>query len=383
MKPKIIDRFVIFVRPLFRRGRGSLVAGITIVAAFYMMCIFADFLAPYDYREISLGEPLAPPARIRFRDEEGRWRTRPFFHPQRLVDPLERRYEENPQRSYSLELFTSGYCYKIFGLTADRHLFGVGKGDDGKTARVHLLGTDVLGRDRLSRLLLASRFSLLVGPLSTLIACVIGILIGCTAGYGRGRIDAVLMRIADTMMAFPTLVLILAARAAFPLELPPWRAATLLITIFVALGWAEMARLTRGLVMELRERDFVLAAISLGLSPARVLWRHILPNARRPLTVNALLMLPTFLLAEMALSFFGVGVQEPEASWGNILTAASEITLLERGHALILVAPAFAIMLFMIGVRLLSNGLDRDLFQDQFKDKEIATFHRPQLAPRE
>jgi peptide/nickel transport system permease protein len=379
MKPKLINRLVIPVRPVFQRGRGSFFAGLAIIAGFYMIAFFADFFAPYDYREQSLSEPLAPPASIHFRDSEGRWHIRPFIHGQRLIDPLERRYQEDPQSSYPLEFFSSGYRYKILGFTTDRHLFGVVKKDNGKTPRVHLLGTDVLGRDRFSRLLQASRFSLLVGPLSTLIAGVIGIFIGCVAGYGKGRIDAALMRIADTMMALPTLVLILAARAAFPLELPPWRAATLLITIFVALGWAEMARLTRGLVIELRERDFVLAAVSLGLSPGRILWRHILPNARRPLTVNALLMLPAFLLAETALSFFGVGVQEPEASWGNMLTAASEITLLERGHALTLMAPAFAIMLFMFSVRLLSNGLDRE----QFNDKETAIYRSPQLASRE
>jgi peptide/nickel transport system permease protein len=373
MKTKITDRFAISARPFFRRGSVSMLAGLVIVVVIYTICIFADFIAPYDYRETSLNEPMAPPTSIRLREIDGKWRPRPFFHSQRLIDPLERRYQEDLQSSYQLEFFTSGYRYKIFGLTTDRHLFGVTKTDDGITPRVYLLGTDALGRDRLSRLLHASRFSLLVGPLSTLIASVIGILIGSVAGYYKGRIDAILMRITDTMMALPTLVLILAARAAFPLELPPWRAATLLITIFVALGWAEMARLTRGLVMELRERDFVLAANSLGLSSARVLWRHILPNARRPLIVNALLMLPAFLLAETALSFFGVGVQEPEASWGNMLTAASEITLFERGSPLTLIAPAFAIILFLAGIRLLSNGLDQ----------KQSTYLRPQLASRE
>jgi peptide/nickel transport system permease protein len=164
------------------------------------------------------------------------------------------------------------------------------------------------------------------------------------------------------MMALPALVVILAARAAFPLELPPARAATLLICLFVALGWAEMARLTRGLVLELRERDFVMAAVSIGMPPWRVLWRHILPNAMRPLIVQALLMLPAFLLSETALSFLGVGLQEPEASWGSLLTAAADVTLLERGHAgqsFLLLSPALAITLFVLGVRLLSAGVER------------------------
>jgi peptide/nickel transport system permease protein len=239
----------------------------------------------------------------------------------------------------------------------DRHLFGLREEAGAGAPRVNLLGTDALGRDRWSRLLIASRFSLLVGPLGTLAASALGIILGCIAGYVRIHfVDAALMRVADVMMSLPVLVLILAARAAFPLELPPRRAALLLISIFLLVGWAEMARLARGLVQALSRREFVLAAESIGLTKARILFRHILPNAMRPLIVQVTLMLPAFLLAETALSFLGVGLQEPEASWGNMLSAAADPTLLEN-HAFVLLAPAFAIFLFVLGVRLLSDGL--------------------------
>jgi peptide/nickel transport system permease protein len=141
--------------------------------------------------------------------------------------------------------------------------------------------------------------------------------------------------------------------------LPPTHAGMLLVTIFVAIGWAEMARLARGLVLGLREREFVLAAVSLGLTETRILFRHILPNAARPLIVQLSLMLPAFLLAETALSFLDVGVREPEASWGNMLASASNLTLLNQ-QPLVLLSPAFAIFLFVLGVRLLSDGLRRD-----------------------
>jgi peptide/nickel transport system permease protein len=154
----------------------------------------------------------------------------------------------------------------------------------------------------------------------------------------------------------PALVLILAARAAFPLKLSPMQAGLLMIAIFALVGWAEMARLTRGLVLSLRRREFVLAAESLGLSKARILFRHILPNALGPLVVQMTLMLPFFLLTETALSFFGAGPQSPEASWGNMLTEAGDSNLLAR-EPLTLLAPAFAIFLFVLGVRLLSDGL--------------------------
>ena len=141
--------------------------------------------------------------------------------------------------------------------------------------------------------------------------------------------------------------------------MPPQRAAGLMISIFVALGWAEMARLTRGLVMALRSREFVTAAVAVGATPARVLFRHVLPNAARPLVVQASLMLPAFLLAETALSYLGVGVQEPEASWGLMLARASDLAQLSR-HPLLLLSPALAIFLFVLGVRLTSDGLRND-----------------------
>jgi peptide/nickel transport system permease protein len=342
------------------RRRPKLLLGLSLVCLFYLAALFADFLAPYDYRSQSRRELLAPSTTLRFRDDEGRWHARPFIYARRMVDPLERRYAEDASRRYPVAFFTRGHAYKLFWLfPTNLHLFGIGdESMDGALPRIHLLGTDALGRDRFSRLLVASRFSLVVGPLGTLLACALGVVLGCVAGYSGRFIDAVLMRAADAMMSLPVLVLILAARAAFPLELPPARAVLLLVTIFIAVGWAEMARLTRGLVVELREREFVLAARSIGLTKMRILFRHILPNAAEPLIVQATILLPAFLLTETALSFLGVGLQEPEASWGNMLTAANDITLLSNQPLLIL-TPALAIFLFVLGVRLLSDGLQK------------------------
>ncbi|HEX8000091.1 MAG TPA: ABC transporter permease [Pyrinomonadaceae bacterium] len=344
-------------RARFIRRKSRLVIGVLIVSGFYLLALFADFLAPYDYRSQSRNEQLAPPTAIHFRDANGAWHFRPFIYPRSLSDHLNQRYEEQPARAFPLTLFVRGYTYKLFGLfETNVHLFGLQDAGQRDAPRISLLGTDGLGRDRLSRLLKGARFSLIVGPTGMLLASVLGIVLGCLAGYGGRTLDALLMRAADVMMALPVLVLILAARAAFPLELPPARAALLLIMIFVAVGWAEMARLARGLVMALRGREFVLAAAALGLSKTRILFRHILPNAARPLLVQMTLMLPFFLLTETALSFLGVGLQEPEASWGNMLAEASDITLLRRAP-LELLSPALAIFLFVLGARLLGDGL--------------------------
>ncbi len=330
--------------------------GLFILALFYLTAVFADFLSPYDYRLQSRQQPSAPPSAIHFIDSKGDFHARPFVYPKLLIDPLSLSYADEISHDTPLVFLAHGYTYDFLGLfSSDLHLFGLA-GPSSNTVHVQLLGTDSLGRDRFSRLLNAVRFSLIVSPLGMILACIFGILLGVVSGYGGRLIDAILMGAADAMMSLPTLILILAARAAFPLELPPARAALLLIMIFALTGWAEIARLSRGLVWSMREREFVLAAKSSGLTPLRILFRHILPNISRPLLTQATLMLPAFLLAEVALSFLGVGLQEPEASLGNMLTAASDLNQLAAGP-LVLLSPAFVIFLFVLGMRSFSEGL--------------------------
>jgi peptide/nickel transport system permease protein len=174
------------------------------------------------------------------------------------------------------------------------------------------------------------RFSLIVCLVGTFLASLIGIIVGMLSGFSGRLVDAALMGITDSVLALPTLILILAARAAFPLELPPLRAATLLIMIFALAGWAEMARLARGLVRATREQDYVVAAKAVGTSEPMILFRHIFPNIAPALITQATIMLPYFLLSEVALSFLGVGLQEPVPSLGNMLAAASDLGLLQQ-----------------------------------------------------
>jgi peptide/nickel transport system permease protein len=350
------------------RGRGALLTGAGLVMFFCLIAVFADLLAPYDYSSLSRREPLAPPTTIRFRDAQGRWHARPFVYARQLLDPATQRYEEITDRAYPLELFARGYSYEFLWLfPTDLHLFGTRAEAGVEAPRVYLLGADKFGRDRFSRLLMATRYSLFIGPLGALLASALGVLIGGVAGYVGGWTDAVLMRAADVMLALPILVLILAVRATFPPGLPPADAIKLLLILFALLGWAEMARLARGLIMELRQREYVMAAVSLGCSTARVIFRHILPGAAMSLAAQALLILPAFLLAETALSFLGVGLQEPEASWGKLL-ADLDGKIFKRGHPLAEFSPALVLMLFVFGARLLGDGLgnegrEREKFQ--------------------
>ena len=266
------------------------------------------------------------------------------------------RYVEDRSKAFPIDLFARAGTYSVLGLfSSDVHLFGVASEGETEPPRLLLLGSDELGRDRFSRLVYAVRFSLIVAPLGTLLATLIGILIGIVSGYAPRLVDSFLMGTADTMLSLPTLILILAARAAFPLELPPLSAAFLLVMIFAFTGWAEIARVARGLVVAVRQREFVLAARASGVTETRILFRHILPNIASPIVTQATLMLPAFLLYEVALSFLGVGLQEPEPSLGNMLTAASDLTRLQNEPGLVL-SPAIVIFLFVLAVRLAKPG---------------------------
>lgn len=338
-----------------RSSRRLFYAGIAIVVVLYLVAMFAEFIAPYDYREQTRGEPSAPASSIRFVDAEGGFHTRPFIYARKLADARLMSYEDDVSSRYPLAFFVRGQSYNLLGIfRTDIHLFGVDAADETTAPRVRLLGTDQLGRDRFSRLLVATRFSLLVSPIGTLFACLIGVLFGAISGYANKAVDGVMMAVADTVISLPTLILILAARAAFPLELPPLRAAGMLVAIFALTGWAEMARLARGQVVTIKQRDFIMAARAGGSTEARILWRHILPNIAGPIVVQTTLILPAFFLAEIALSFLGVGLQEPEPSLGNMLTSAADLTQLAQ-HPALLLSPAVVIFLFVLGIRLLSR----------------------------
>jgi peptide/nickel transport system permease protein len=332
-----------------RRTNRVAVFGWFVIGLFTLFAVFAGFLAPYDYSAQSRAEPSAPSTRIHFSG------LTPIIHRRRVEDALHRTYTEDTLIAFPVAFFVRGYSYKLLGIAeTDVHLFGV-RSTSGIAPRINLLGTDQLGRDRFSRLLYAVRFSLIVAVFGVLVACLVGILIGGVSGYAGRLVDTFLMGATDAMLALPTLILILGVRAAFPLELPTTRAALLLVLIFALTGWAEMARLTRGLVQSLRKREFVVAAVALGVSQTRVLFRHILPNILPSLRTRALLLLPTFLLAEVALSYLGVGVQEPEPSLGNMLTAASDLDQL-RSQPFSVLSPALAVLLFTLGVRLIGRS---------------------------
>jgi len=222
----------------------------------------------------------------------------------------------------------------------------------------HYLGTDTLGRDVLSRIIFGSRVSLKVGFVAVGLATLIGLLVGALAGYYGGWVDAALMRLVDLMLCFPAFFLILAVIAV--LEPSIWN----IMAVIGLTGWMGVARLVRAEFLSLREREFVTAARALGAGDARLILRHMLPNALAPVMVSATLGVAGAILTESALSFLGLGVQPPTPSWGNILTAGKDNIEIAWWLS---VFPGLAILITVMSYNLLGEGI-REAIDPRLKE---------------
>jgi peptide/nickel transport system permease protein len=215
-------------------------------------------------------------------------------------------------------------------------------------SRGHLLGTDQLGRDVLSRMLYGARVSLAVGFVAVGIATVIGIVLGATAGYLGGSIDASIMRVVDLMLVFPSLFLLLAVLAFLRPSI--WT----IMAVIGLTGWMRVARLVRAEFLSLKEREFVIWSHAIGATGFRVVWRHILPNAMAPVLVAMTLGIPAAILTESGLSFLGLGVQPPYATWGNILNEGKDAIEIAWWLSFY---PGLAILVTVLSYNLLGEGI--------------------------
>ncbi|MCK4245067.1 MAG: ABC transporter permease [Candidatus Omnitrophica bacterium] len=343
------------LRRLKRRNKLAYFALVALLFL-YLTAIFADFIAPYPYDLQNRTMCYAPPTKIHFTESNGRFHLRPFVYRYYLKDSIYRKYEEDKSRPYFIHLFHRGTKHRVFGVIPSQYyLFGVEA-----PAVLYLFGADLYGRDTFSRILQGSRVSLSIGLVGVSISFFLGLLLGGISGYFGGKLDTFLMRTAELVMIFPGFYLMLALRATFPTTLSTIQVYLMIVVILSLIGWASLARIIRGMVLSLREEDYVLAARAIGASNSRIILRHILPNTLSYTITAATLSIPGYILGESALSLLGLGIQEPAASWGNMLAAAIG-NLQVVSHFPWVLIPGFFIFITVMAFNFLGDGL-RDVF---------------------
>lgn len=324
-----------------------------VLAALHGIIACAGFFAPYDPAEQDRERPYLPPMKMHFVDSQRHFHFRPFLYAVHLRDGSFDEFEENTGLVLPMRFFVNGSRYHLFGLVPFRmHLFGA------TTNRIYLLGSDAYGRDQLSRILFGGQISLLAGLLGASLTLFFGALIGATAGYYGGWRDGLLMRVAELFVALPWLYLLFALRAFLPLSVSPVQSFFLIVLVIGAVGWARPARLVRGVVLSAKERDFVRAARGFGATDAYLLRRHILPETSSVILTQAAILVPQFVLAEMTLSFLGLGVPEPVPSWGSLLASLQQYSVLVSYWWMYL--PALAIVPFFLGYLGLASALQQE-----------------------
>ena len=222
-------------------------------------------------------------------------------------------------------------------------------------SKEHLLGTDMSGRDNLSRLIYGSRVSITIGISAMLFTVIIGVILGSISGFFGGIIDAIIMRMTDLALSLPFLVLAITI-----ISIVERMTIGIFVTIIALTSWPTLTRIVRGSFLTLREREFVQGARAIGASNFRIITKHLLPNAIGPIIVNATLLMATMIIAESALSFIGMGIPQPTPSWGNMLTEAQNIRIL-RNNPEAWIPPGLCILITVLAINFIGDGL-RDAF---------------------
>jgi len=334
-----------------RRNRTAML-GLYTLAVMYVAAMFAGFIAPYRFDNTRHDLPFHAPmlTRIHVFDDQGRL-TKPFVYGIIPIDPQLATYKDDESARYPVHFFTRGDNYRVLWLISSNiHLFGVDE-----PGHLFLFGSDQVGQDIFSRILYGAQVSLSIGIVGIVISTIIGMIVGGIAGYFGGATDFALMRTVEVLLALPSLYFILILRQLFGAGTSSVQIYFIIVIILAFIGWATEARVIRGMVMSLKEHEYVIAARAMGFSNSRIIVRHILPNTFSFVIVTATLSVPFFILSEVALSFLGVGIQEPEASWGNMLVAAQNNRFLNDFPWVLI--PGIFIFLAVMAWNFLGDGL--------------------------
>ncbi|MFB6347683.1 MAG: ABC transporter permease [bacterium] len=348
------------IRETIRRLRQNklLLPAFLVLFLLYFSSIFAGFLSPYTYKSADRSKSYHPPTAVHVVDEDGLTWPYIYEYEYHFNDASLRVYEKIEGTRSPITFFTEGEEYNFLGLIPTNfHLFGV-KGD----ARIYLLGADSRGRDLFSRILYGGRVSLSIGLVGVAISLFIGLLVGGFSGYVGGWVDSAVQRLIEMVMMVPAFFLLLALRTAFPPDWSSIKVYFFIVLIMSFIGWAGMARVIRGMALSLREKDFVRAARALGTPDWKIITFHIIPNTASYFIVAATVNIPGYILGESALSLLGLGIQDPQASWGNLLQDAMSVTQI-KFHPWILL-PGFFIFLAVMSFNLVGGAM-RDWFDPE------------------
>ena len=338
----------------FRKHRVAVIS-VVVLTGFYLIVIFAEFMAYANPLQSEAERSLLPPQPIHFFDETG-------FNPhvfgltgKRDLQTFKRVYEPDPNQKVSIQLFAEGFEYKLFGfIPTNRHLIGVAppyRAED----TIFLLGTDLNGRDMWSRLMFATRISLTIGLVGVTLSLFLGVLLGGLSGLYGGIVDNIIQRLIEILRSIPTIPLWMGLAAAMPREWPVTRIYFFITIIISLIGWTVLARVVRGRFLSLREEDFVTAAELAGASQLRIIFRHMVPSFLSHIIAATTLAIPAMIIAETSLSFLGLGLRPPAMSWGVLLQQAQNIQAVAISPWLLL--PAVPIIVAILAFNFLGDGL--------------------------
>jgi len=337
----------------FRKHRLA-VGGTLVLAAFYVVAIFADFFAYVDPQESDAQRSLMGPQPIHWMDEGS---FRPYVHALKGTrDPVtfKRVYVADTSVKIPVRFFGHGEPYALLGfIPADRHLFTVEGAKPSES--LFLMGTDMQGRDLWSRLMYATRTSMTIGLVSVAISLVLGVVLGGVSGYLGGLIDTVIQRIIEILRSIPTIPLWMGLAAAVPASWSPQQVYFAITIIISLIGWTELARVVRGRFISLKEEDFVMAAELIGCSRTRIIFRHMVPSFVSHIIAATTLAVPAIIISETSLSFLGLGLRPPAISWGVLLQDAQNIQALVISPWLLI--PSFAVIVAVLGFNFMGDGI--------------------------
>ena len=322
------------------------------ILSIHLLVLAAELVAPYDFARQVRTLSFAPPTPPRWIDTEGHFHWRPFVYALQRDPRNPRQFVDNTDERYPIRFWVASEPRKIGPLVLKYRLFGT----DSPTG-ILLLGTDRYGRDMFSRVLYGARLSLFTGALAGTLAVLLGLVLGALSVTLGGWVDVFLMRLAELTLSLPWLYLLIGARAFLPLRIDPVPVFVLTIVLVGTLGWALPARLVRGVLKTAREQDYVQAARGFGASETHLLFKHLLPQTRDTLLTQWALLVPKCVMAEVTLSFFGLGVQEPFPSLGSL------ISVLTEAHGAMtrvwMFSPALALGLAILSYHLLAEALQQ------------------------